>query len=49
MGKELKTKHEFDKVDVFQSRSLARLTFVIKGEPDKTTPKLKEIYKLLRD
>jgi ParB family chromosome partitioning protein len=49
MGKELKTKHEFDKVDVFQSRSLARMTIVIKGDPEKTTPKLKQIYELLKD
>lgn len=47
MGKELKQKYEFDKVDVFQSRSLARLTLVIKGDPEKTTPKLKEIYEIL--
>ena len=49
IGKEIRTKHELDKVDVFQSRSLARMTIIIKGDPDKTTPKLKEIYKLLKD
>ena len=47
MGKEIKTKHSVDKVDVFQSRSLARITIVIKGEPEETTPKLKEIGKIL--
>jgi ParB family chromosome partitioning protein len=49
IGKEIRTKHELDKVDVFQSRSLARMTIVIKGDPEKTTPKLKEIYNLLKD
>lgn len=47
MGKEIKTKYELDKVDVFQSRSLARITIVIKGDPELTTPKLKEIGKIL--
>ncbi len=47
MGKVIKAKYAFDKVDVFQSRSLARLTLVLKGDPEKTTPKLKEIYEIL--
>lgn len=49
MGKELKTKYAFDKVDMFQSRSLARLTLVLKGDPETTTPKMKEIYKILNE
>lgn len=48
IGKQIKTKHELDKVDVFQSRSLARMTIIIKGDPEKTTPKLKQIYELLK-
>jgi len=47
MAKELEKKHGLDRVTVFQSRSLARLVIVVRGETDKTTPKIKEIYDIL--
>jgi len=47
MAKELEKKHNLDRVTVFQSRSLARMVIVVRGETDKTSPKLKEIYDVL--
>ncbi|MBI2033106.1 MAG: ParB/RepB/Spo0J family partition protein [Candidatus Levybacteria bacterium] len=47
IGEKIQKKRGLDKVDVFQSRSLARLVLVIRGDPEKTTPKIKEIYGLL--
>ncbi|MBI2031159.1 MAG: ParB/RepB/Spo0J family partition protein [Candidatus Levybacteria bacterium] len=47
MAKEIEKKLELDKVTVFQSRSLARMVIAVRGETDKTTPKLKEIYDIL--
>ena len=46
MAKNLKEKNEFDNVKIDQTRGFARLTLVIKGDVDATTPRLKEIYKL---
>lgn len=47
MAKELEKKYDLDRVTVFQSRSLVRMVVVARGETDKTTPKLKEIYDVL--
>ncbi len=47
MAKSIEKKYQLDKVGVFQSRSLARLVLVIKGNIDITTPKIKEITKIL--
>lgn len=47
MAKELEKKHQFDKVAIYQSRSLARVTIVLKGDVDITTPKLKKIHEIL--
>lgn len=47
MAQQIEKKYEFDKVSVFQSRLLARMTIVIKGDPDKTSPKLKKLHELL--
>ncbi len=47
MAKDLQKKHGFDTVNVFQSRSQARVTFVIRGDIEATTPKIKLIHDLL--
>ncbi|MDP3987940.1 MAG: ParB/RepB/Spo0J family partition protein [Candidatus Levybacteria bacterium] len=47
MAKDIEKKHELSQVSVFQSRSLARLVLVIRGDVEVTTPKLKEIYNIL--
>jgi ParB family transcriptional regulator, chromosome partitioning protein len=47
MAKEIQTKYEYDDVKIFQTGKLARITIVVKGEPEKTSEKLKEIHKLL--
>lgn len=49
MAKEIQNKHELDKVSVFQSRTMARMVIVLKGDVEKTTPKLKEIHKILTE
>jgi hypothetical protein len=49
MAKQIEKKHEFDKVSVFQSTKVARLVIEIKGDPEKTTPKLKDIHKILTE
>lgn len=49
MGEDMKKKHQLDKVAVFQSRSLARIVLVIKGDVEKTTPKIKQIHKILTE
>lgn len=49
MAKELKEKWQFDKVTVHQSRSLARIVFVVHGDVDVTGPKLKKIHKILSE
>lgn len=49
MGKQIEKKYHLDKVQVFQSRSLARITMVIKGDVEATTPKLKAIQKILSE
>ncbi len=47
MAEKIKQKQGFDKVNVFQSRSLARIVLVIKGDQEQTTPKLKQISDIL--
>ncbi len=47
MAKEIEEKHTFDRVQIFQSSKLARVTLVIKGTPEVTTEKLKQIHDIL--
>ena len=47
MAKNLEGKLGLNKVNVYQSRSQARITFVIKGDVEVTGPKLKDIYDIL--
>ncbi|MBI4079197.1 MAG: ParB/RepB/Spo0J family partition protein [Candidatus Levybacteria bacterium] len=48
MGKEIEGKVEgVDKVQMFQSRSMARITIVVRGNPQETTPVMKKIKDLL--
>lgn len=47
MAKNLEQKLLVNKVNVYQSRSQARITFVIRGEVEVTGPKIKEIYDTL--
>lgn len=47
MAKEIEEKHLVDKVAIFQSSKLARVTIVIKGNPEVTTEKLKQIHEIL--
>lgn len=47
MAKEIESKYEVDKVQIFQSSKLARMTIVIKGDVNMTTEKLKELHKIL--
>jgi ParB family chromosome partitioning protein len=47
MAKEIEQVHKFDKVSIFQSSKLARVTFIIKGEPQETSQKLKNIHDIL--
>lgn len=47
MAKNIEKNLELSAVNVFQSRSQARIVFVVRGDVDVTTPKLKKIYELL--
>ncbi len=47
IGKEIEKKLQFDTVNIFQSRTQARVVFVIRGDVDVTTPKIKELKSLL--
>lgn len=47
MAKKIQEKQGFDKVNVFQSRSLARMIIVIRGDEEVTTPKLNKIAEIL--
>jgi ParB family chromosome partitioning protein len=49
MAKEIEQKHGLDKVSIFQSSKLARITVIMKGEPGETSQKLKEIHRLLTE
>lgn len=47
MAKKVEKKYDLSKVNVYQSRSIARITIAIKGDVNETTAKVKEIYKAL--
>lgn len=47
MAKQIEQKHSLDKVQIFQSSKLARITLVVKGDPETTSEKLKAIHELL--
>ncbi|MDO8658641.1 MAG: ParB/RepB/Spo0J family partition protein [Candidatus Levybacteria bacterium] len=47
MAKQIEKKYELDKVNIYQSRSLTRMVFMVRGDVDATTPKVKELYKTL--
>lgn len=47
MAKAIEDKYGFEKVSIFQSSKLARITVVMKGEPQETSEKLKQIHSLL--
>lgn len=49
MAEQLRTKYNFDDVAIYQSSKLARVTFVVKGDVEKTTQKIKELHKILAD
>ncbi len=49
MAKDIQSNYGLNRVDITQSRSLARITFVVKGDVDVTTPKLKEIHRILAE
>lgn len=49
IAKDIKTRYKFDNVQVFQSRSKARVIFEMKGDVEVTTPKLKEIHRILSE
>ncbi len=47
MARKLEESLDVDNVSIFQSGKLARITIAFRGETDKTTPKLKEIFDIL--
>lgn len=47
MAKKIEKKYNLNKATIFQSRNLARMVFVAKGDVEVTGPKIKEIYKIL--
>ena len=47
MAKDLEAKRDLSRVAISQSRALAKISIVIKGDVDITGPKIKEIYELL--
>jgi ParB family transcriptional regulator, chromosome partitioning protein len=47
MAKQIEEKHSLDRVQIFQSSKLARITLVIKGDPEETSGKLKSIHEML--
>ncbi len=47
MAKQLEEKYKFNKVQIDQSRSRAKVVIFVNGDIDETTPKLKEFYKSL--
>ena len=49
MADQLKKKYNFDDVAIYQSSKLARVTFVVKGDVETTTNKIKELHKVLAD
>lgn len=47
MAKKIQKKYSLNKASIFQSRNLARMVLVIKGDVEVTGPKIKEIFKIL--
>lgn len=47
LAKKLEEKYAFDKVAISQSRSLAKITIIVRGDVEVTTPKIKELQKVL--
>jgi ParB family transcriptional regulator, chromosome partitioning protein len=47
MAKEIEERYTFDKVQIFQSSKLARVTMIMKGSPEETSEKLKQIHDIL--
>ncbi|MEK7451080.1 MAG: ParB/RepB/Spo0J family partition protein [Patescibacteria group bacterium] len=47
MAKNVEKKHNVDKVSIYQSRSLARMVIVVRGDVEVTGPKIKEIADIL--
>ena len=47
MAKKIEKKYSLNKASIFQSRNLARMVLVIKGDVEVTGPKIKEIFKIL--
>ncbi|MCL4418592.1 ParB/RepB/Spo0J family partition protein [Patescibacteria group bacterium] len=47
MAKELEKNLDLDRVAITQSRSLARIIILVRGDADETTPKIKGIYDTL--
>lgn len=49
MAKEIKEKYVISDVKMHQSRSQARITFVIRGDPEETTKKIKMLHEALME
>lgn len=49
MANEIQSRHGFDEVKIFQSSKLARMLVVIKGDPEQTSQKLKDIHRILTE
>lgn len=47
MAKQIEKRYEFDKVSIYQSRALTRVVVMIRGDIEVTTPKIKELHKIL--
>jgi ParB family transcriptional regulator, chromosome partitioning protein len=47
MAQEIQSKHGLDKVSIVQSSKLAKVTMILKGDPEETTQKLKQIHNIL--
>src|SRR3990167_4657270 len=47
MAKKIEKKYSLNKASIFQSRNLARMVLIIKGDVEVTGPKIKEIVKIL--
>ncbi len=47
MAKNVEKKHNLDKVSIYQSRSLARMVIVVRGDVEVTGPKIKQIADIL--
>lgn len=49
MAKVIEEKQNFSKVNIYQSRSLARITLVLKGDIDVTGPRVRKLYEKLTE